>query len=201
MDLSNCEEYAQHCHKYRRGAIEGKTERCISPSNRISPSSIISFGLPFSCETDNSDETLELIPPIASETHVQLKQRGAKADVNRHSRTRSAAPALAQKTKAVTKLKAVTKFLNNGKRRKGHVTFENQYIRGTSGSVDARRVPIEAIPEDSETELGQMLDSGTPERHLEKAKTEEVGVGVYMRLDRLGPGDCFVSCDLSQILS
>ena len=191
LDLSSCKEYAKHCQKYRKRAIEVPTERCISPSNRISPSSITSYGFSRSQHTDKNEDSTNIIPSTASESRILTKQsREVRDKVAYHLRTKSAVPVLAQKTKPLIH------FLRAGKCKREHATFDNQKGNSrnrNSDPVQSERVPIELIKEDPKVEQVVNCHDQTPESYQGECRPDETGVGVYMRLDRLEPGDCFVS--------
>lgn len=136
-------------------------------------------------QTSNSKVTNSFISPIASEGQIFLKQREDIYDVNEHLRLKSATPALKQKLKTIPKILSISK--------KGHVTFANRTPHGRNSNCDSAKSGASTEPQVEDSGSEKTLDSETPELFPRKSEPDVTGVGVYMRIDRLGPGDCFVS--------
>ena len=171
LDLSACGEYVDHASMYRAGRIldAAQQPRLSNPTReRFSPSSVVKRGNLL--ETRHSKEH---IPAAASEPRLP-RTRKTGADLEAQNR----------KVKSASSLGAPKIPSISGR------------ARDSGPEVELHKLP------DPPCLAGDRVPSTIFEQNEHQASSEEigeespgwkVGVGVYMRVDRLNPGQCFVS--------
>lgn len=183
MDLSNCDEYVQHAAKYRAEKIQEYTQLPHNPTlERFSPSSIVKRG-----NIIEPGDSTEHISSATSEPKL-CSRKMTKTDLrlqNRNSRIKSASQAgltsmLTQETKD-TRHASYT----------SHVKFSEEQLVQPSSEWRRDRIWSEAQRTPS-TILERDENEGSNRETVE----DTVGVGVYMIVDKLYPGQCFVSIQL-----
>ena len=178
LDLGNCKDYIEHAAKYRMDKIKDDTPATYRPkANDISLSSIV----------------LQRFTPGSRSVEYHLatasteKKSASCVDAQAESRQVNSAEKSAEKASVKGILHSEK---SKGKLRKGHVSFrvEGQQDFNNKKEQSASSEPLR-VPDftDKEKEMG--VDKGLVEERVDG----NVGVGVYMMVDRLRPGQVFVS--------
>lgn len=192
LDLSNCKEYIDHALKYRMEKIQDDaSSSTYSPTvDDISLSSVVLRGVP---------------PRLESPEDECIVEGSEKATVAR--RKAKSVPSILYQVDPTAVIKA-----DHAHSKKGILHSEN-----TAGKSSKGRVSFQ-VEENHNSEEGQRRlksselkrRSFEPQRRCseptpvcstikdegvvdEKQAEDKVGVGVYMMVDRLRPGQCFVS--------
>ena len=178
LDLGNCKDYIEHAAKYRMDKIKDDTPATYRPKgDDISLSSIV----------------LQRFTPGSTSLEYDLatastkKKSASSVDAQAESRQVSSAEKSAGKASVKGILHSEK---SKGKLRKGHVSFrvEGQQDFNNKKEQSASSEPLR-VPDftDKEKEMG--VDKGLVDERVDG----NVGVGVYMMVDRLRPGQVFVS--------
>ena len=195
LDLSNCKEYIDHALKYRMEKIQDDaSSSTYSPNvHDISLSSVVFRGVPPRLESPEEESAVT----IESSEKATAQQRKVKSEpsILYHPFDRTAVITAEQASK-----KGILHSENTtGKSPKRRVSFrdeENQNSavgQGRLQTSELKRISLEHRRRISEpTPVCSTIEN---ERGVvdEKRAEDKVGVGVYMMVDRLTPGHCFVS--------
>ena len=172
LDLSNCKNYVEHAAKYRMDRIQDDT----TPTYRLNTgeiplSSIVLRGFPSAVmESSTAEQTTN-----SEKTLVTQKKKNS-------------APAVLQHASA----KGILHSENTKVKTKGHVSFRFEEENNSCPEREHRSLsePLRSyniVDKDAETHGDEGL--------IEERVSGDVGVGVFMMVDRLRPGQCFVSID------
>ena len=191
LDLSNCKEYIDHALKYRMEKIQDDASSCsyIPSVDDISLSSIVLRGVPSRLQSPEEESVVE------NWEKATAARRKAKSEPSiLYSVDRTAVITADQTSK-----KGILHSENTaGKSPKGRVSFrveENQNSVAGQGRLQVSELkrrsfdPQRRISEPTPV-CTTIKDKGVVDG---KRGEDKVGVGVYMMVDRLRPGQCFVS--------
>lgn len=191
LDLSNCKEYIDHALKYRMEKIhDDASSSTYSPTiDDISLSSVVLRGVPQRLESPEEESTVE------SSEKVTTPRRKAKSESSILYRV--------DRTAVITADQASKKGILHsentaGKSPKGRVSFrveENQNSAVGQGCLQTSELKRRSVePQQRLSEPTPVYSTIEDEGVVDGKRTEDkVGVGVYMMVDRLRPGQCFVS--------
>lgn len=183
LDLSDCKEYIDHALKYRMGKIKEDGSTIYNPFvDDISVSSVVLRGLPPRSESPEENSTA-----TSSVKRVREKAKSAPPNTNPGSH-QSEMIASRPVTKGIL-------HLGSSKRKspRGLVSFQDKHRELPGLEVEVLQ-PSENPPRSLKPSGSLYQINEKEERFHEKhAVDENVGVGVYMMVDRLRPGQCFVS--------
>lgn len=190
LDLSNCKEYIDHALKYRVEKIKEDGSTIYNPDvEDISLSSVVLRGFPPRVKSPEENSSA-----ASSENKIRKKVKSAPPYTN--SGLHQPVMTVSQPVKGILHSESA-----RGKSLLGRVSFQDEY-RELPGVEKELLQPSESPPRSPKPSgmLHQM--NGPKEGFREKhADGENVGVGVYMMVDRLRPGQCFVSKTPYLILS
>lgn len=191
LDLSNCKEYIDHALKYRMEKIQddASSSTYIPSVDDISLSSVVLRGVPPRLESPEEESTVQ------SSEKATAARRKAKSEPSILYRVDRTAVITADQASK----KGILQSENTaGKSPKGRVSFQFEENQNSAlgqerlqnselkrRSVESQRRISEPTPVCSTIEDDGVVD--------EKRADDKVGVGVYMMVDRLRPGQCFVS--------
>lgn len=189
LDLSNCKEYIDHALKYRMEKIQDDAplSTYIPSVDDISLNSVALRGGPSRLESPEEESTVD---GSEKATAARRKAKSEQSIFYRVDRR-------AVKTADQASKKGILHSENTaGKSAKGRVSFqveEDQYSsigQGRLQSSEPKRRPLESNRRISEPTpvCSTIEDHGVVD---EKRIEDKVGVGVYMMVDRLRPGQCF----------
>jgi len=189
LDLSNCKEYIDHALKYRMEKIhDDASSSTYSPTiDDISLSSVVLRGVPQRLESPEEESTVE------SSEKVTTPRRKAKSESSILYRV--------DRTAVITADQASKKGILHsentaGKSPKGRVSFrveENQNSAVGQGCLQTSELKRRSVePQQRLSEPTPVYSTIEDEGVVDGKRTEDkVGVGVYMMVDRLRPGQCF----------
>ena len=178
LDLGNCKDYIEHAAKYRMDKIKDDTPATYRPSaDDISLSSIVLQRF------WPGRRSVEYDPATVS----NKKKSASRVDAQAKSRQVNPAEKSAEKASAKGILHSEK---SKGKLRKGHVSFrvEGRQDFNNKKEQSACSEPLR-VPDFTDKEKETGVDKGL----VEERADGNVGVGVYMMVDRLRPGQVFVS--------
>ena len=172
LDLSNCKNYIAHAAKYRMDRIQDDSPPTFRLNTEEIPlSSIVLREFPsVIMESSKAEPT-----PNSEKTLVSKRKKTSEPVVLEHASA-----------------KGILHSEKNKVKTKGHVSFrvvgENSSCpEGERRSVSEPLRSYNIVDEDVETHIDEGL--------IEERVDGDVGVGVFMMVDRLWPGQCFVSID------
>lgn len=185
LDLYKCKNYIEHAMKYRMDRIQDDVSSTYSlNSDEISLSSIVTRGVP--PRIDNSNTEAKSSSKKGPDTHGKAKPESAghvnSREKQRHLRPTSAKGILHSKKSKGKTTKCHVSFYNRGNRD----DLPNQVEQASSEPLRAYNVADENTG--SDVDEGMVKGPGVD---------SNVGVGVFLMVDRLRAGQCFVSITCS----
>lgn len=198
LDLSNCKEYIHHALKYRMEKIQDDASSSTYSSNvhDISLSSIVLRGLPTRLESPEEESIVENSEKAAV---APRKTKSVPSILYPPDRTADYPDNSTVTADHGFKRGILHSENTTGKSPKGRVSFrveENQNSAEGQGRLQTSEVKRRSCESQ-----WRRCSAPTPccsaienERVVDETRAEDkVGVGVYMMVDRLRAGQCFVS--------
>lgn len=188
LDLSNCKEYIDHALKYRVEKIKEDGSTIYNPDvEDISLSSVVLRGFPPRVKSPEENSSA-----ASSENKIRKKVKSAPPYTN--SGLHQPIMTVSQPVKGILHSESA-----RGKSLRGRVSFQDEH-RELPGVEKELLQPSESPPR-SPKPSGMLHQMNGPEEGFREkhAEGENVGVGVYMMVDRLRPGQCFGAWSLLEL--
>ncbi|XP_022788568.1 cyclic nucleotide-binding domain-containing protein 2-like [Stylophora pistillata] len=180
LDLSNCKEYIDHALKYRVEKIKEDGSTIYNPDvEDISLSSVVLRRFPPRVKSPEENSSA-----ASSENKIRKKVKSAPPYTN--SGLHQPIMTVSQPVKGILHSESA-----RGKSLRSRVSFQDEN-RELPGVEKELLQPSESPPR-SPKPSGMLHQMNGPEEGFREkhAEGENVGVGVYMMVDRLRPGQCF----------
>lgn len=179
LDLSKCKNYIKHAIKYRTDKIlDDASSTYRLNTEEVSLSSIVTRGFPFILE---SSETKSTKGSDKTMPHAQTKPKSAESSKRVHQ-TKEKSPRCQDNQVSIKGILQPDCFKRNPM--KCHVSFDDEGSQEQNASL-RWAMAYNDLFVDKETEKD--VDEGL----VEERTGDNVGVGVFMAVDRLRPGQCF----------